>query len=205
MSLPSLLKDIADKYLDGRSDAFWQHKQSGQWLIKHRDLEIAATKANIFFDPPTILEAKAGESVAMVVSGIRIIKNDNGTEVDRLMEWSIGEASPKNTTQSYPYAMAEKRAKDRVILKLFGAHGHAYSEEEADDFKEKPPKVSRGTREFTPEQLEKAAVKHAEALVSLMPDDISFKSTYLKENADTIARCEKYPKAQAILAEAGLV
>ena len=32
--------------------------------------------------------------------------------------------------------MAEKRAKDRVILKLAGIHGDAYSEEEADDFKE---------------------------------------------------------------------
>ncbi len=31
--------------------------------------------------------------------------------------------------------MAEKRAKDRVILKLAGIHGLVYSEEEADDFK----------------------------------------------------------------------
>jgi hypothetical protein len=36
--------------------------------------------------------------------------------------------------------MAEKRAKDRVILKLIGLHGLAYSEEEADDFKQEPAK-----------------------------------------------------------------
>ena len=39
-------------------------------------------------------------------------------------EWSIGEVSPHPTSKnSYPYAMAEKRAKDRVILKLVGLHG----------------------------------------------------------------------------------
>jgi hypothetical protein len=35
--------------------------------------------------------------------------------------------------------MAEKRAKDRVILKLIGLSGDAYSEEEADDFKNSNP------------------------------------------------------------------
>jgi hypothetical protein len=41
--------------------------------------------------------------------------------------------------------MTEKRAKDRVILKLLAAHGDLYSEEEADDFKQKRknPHVNR--------------------------------------------------------------
>ena len=54
------------------------------------------------------------------------------------LEWSFGEAclgvnykAPGG--QAYVYAMAEKRGKDRVILKLAGLHG-VYSEEEADDF-----------------------------------------------------------------------
>jgi hypothetical protein len=52
------------------------------------------------------------------------------------VEWSIGEAMPINidrgkNQQSYPYAMAEKRAKDRVIIKLVGLYG-AYSQDEAD-------------------------------------------------------------------------
>jgi len=56
-------------------------------------------------------------------------------------EWSIGEAVVNSNYKvsgkqaAYPYAMAEKRAKDRVILKLIGLHGFAYSEEEADEFK----------------------------------------------------------------------
>jgi hypothetical protein len=36
-------------------------------------------------------------------------------------------------------AMAEKRAKDRVTLKLLHAHGALYSEDEADDFKRPNP------------------------------------------------------------------
>ena len=49
-------------------------------------------------------------------------------------EWSIGEVSSRNCRNDYPFAMAEKRAKDRVILKLLGVAGDTYSEEEADEF-----------------------------------------------------------------------
>ena len=55
--------------------------------------------------------------------------------------WSFGEAMPSNNKNAYPFAMAEKRAKDRVILKLIGLSGDAYSEDEADDFKEAKPKA----------------------------------------------------------------
>ena len=54
---------------------------------------------------------------------------------ERVREWSFGEAMGYNLKNNYPFAMAEKRAKDRVILKLAGLHG-VYSEEEAEDFKE---------------------------------------------------------------------
>ena len=40
--------------------------------------------------------------------------------------------------------MAEKRAKDRVILKLIGVAGFVYSEDEADDFKESRPQNMGG-------------------------------------------------------------
>jgi hypothetical protein len=51
-------------------------------------------------------------------------------------EWSFGEAATYNNKNAYPAAMAEKRAKDRVILKLLNAHGALYSEAEADEFKQ---------------------------------------------------------------------
>src|SRR3954467_9953597 len=63
-------------------------------------------------------------------------------------EWAIGEA-PVNANyrvsgRQAPSgdALAEKRAKDRVILKLVGLHGLLYSEEEADEFKSSAASVA---------------------------------------------------------------
>ena len=50
--------------------------------------------------------------------------------------FEVGEASAKNTTQAYPYAMAYKRLYDRVVLKNSKlAYGGIYSEVEAEEFK----------------------------------------------------------------------
>ena len=54
---------------------------------------------------------------------------------DRVIE-SLGESSAKNTMNQFPYAMAEKRAVDRCILKLLNAHAYIYSDSESVDFKE---------------------------------------------------------------------
>ena len=49
---------------------------------------------------------------------------------------SFGEASANNTKQSYPVAMAEKRALARVVLKISGAYKYGvFGEDESDDFK----------------------------------------------------------------------
>ena len=98
----------------------------GTWVVYHRFLEQIAAKAGIEFAPPLVVEADGGKKVAALCV--------TGTLNDKT-EWSIGEAAPANNKNAYPFAMAEKRAKDRVILKLIGLHGLAYSEEEADDFK----------------------------------------------------------------------
>jgi hypothetical protein len=60
-------------------------------------------------------------------------------------EWTFGEASPTNNKNQYFAAMTEKRAKDRVILKLLSAHGDLYSEDESEDFKRPNPHVTRPT------------------------------------------------------------
>jgi hypothetical protein len=103
----------------------------GQRVIYHAALERIAAKAGIRFDRPEVLRAQEREAVILV----------SGSRDDRV-EWSIGEANMElnyrvsGKQQAYPYAMAEKRAKDRVILKLIQLHGLVYSEEEADEFKE---------------------------------------------------------------------
>jgi hypothetical protein len=101
----------------------------GTWVVYHKALERVAARAKIRFDLPITLEANgSAKSVAVCVTGYM---------GDRT-EWSIGEASPANCKNAYPYAIAEKRGKDRVILKLLGLHGLAYSEDEADDFTPRP-------------------------------------------------------------------
>jgi hypothetical protein len=111
------------------ADEVWEVRAGGAWAVKHAALERAAAGQGIQFDPPTIIEGKGADKiVAMCVTG----------RLGDRAEWSIGEASPANNKNAYCYAMAEKRAKDRVILKLLNAHGTLYSDAEADDFTQSP-------------------------------------------------------------------
>ena len=125
-TLDPRIEAIRERYGLVRDD-FWELPQKkGAWLVKHAALEVAAVKANIRFDMPVIVEAASAEGVCSMCV--------QGSMGDRV-EWSMGEASPKNSKIAYPWAICEKRAKDRVILKLIGIHGLVYSEDEADDFK----------------------------------------------------------------------
>jgi hypothetical protein len=112
------------------SDEVWEVRRGGAWAIKHVALERIAAQQKITFDQPKIIEANGAEKcVAMCVTG----------NLGDRSEWSTGEASPANNKNAYPFAMAEKRAKDRVILKLLQVHGEVYSEDEADDFAASKP------------------------------------------------------------------
>ncbi|MBA87733.1 MAG: hypothetical protein CMB16_00505 [Euryarchaeota archaeon] len=124
----------------------------GTWVMYHKALEKVASFQNIKFDNPVIIEHDAEKRICvMLVKGYWKEKE----------EWTIGEAMPinidrGNNKQQYPFAMAEKRAKDRVILKLLGLHGHVYSQEEfanpEEDLKKnnKPPQSnpSQTPREY---------------------------------------------------------
>ncbi|WP_049732829.1 hypothetical protein [Rhizobium ecuadorense] len=126
MPLDPRIEAIRVKYGLQESD-FWQIPQNKQWVAKHAALEVVATKADVKFSMPTIIEADTEKGIAVLAV--------SGSLGDR-SDWSTGEASSKNCKNAYPWAMAEKRAKDRVVLKLVGIHGLVYSEEEADDFKD---------------------------------------------------------------------
>jgi len=137
-SISSELKDILQKYGETASAVWNCH---GTWVAYHAALERIARKAKIVFDPPIVVEADSAAKVAAIcVSG----------KMGSTEEWSIGEAAPANNKNAYPFAMAEKRAKDRVILKLVGLHGMVYSEDESDDFKpqEEPVKKKSGGDSF---------------------------------------------------------
>lgn len=110
------------------NDDVWQVQQAT--VIKHKALERLAASAGVIWDAPTVLRCERDEAVILVTG-----------KLDVRSEWSIGEAlinanyRVTGKQAPYVYAMAEKRAKDRVIIKLCGLHG-LYSEDEADEFKE---------------------------------------------------------------------
>jgi hypothetical protein len=118
------------------SDEIWEVRAGGVWAVKHAALERVAVEQKISFSEPSILQIDLAEkAVALVVKG----------HMGDRMEWSSGEAAPYNNRNGYPTAMAEKRARDRVILKLLNSHGAVYSEEEAEEFQERRqnPHVTR--------------------------------------------------------------
>jgi hypothetical protein len=138
--LPKEIADFMEKH-GVTSDEIWLVAGGKNYAIKHKALERIAADNGIKFDRPSVIEANAADKIAVVCVF--------GTMGDRT-EWSFGEAAPYNyrTTEkmaAYPYAMAEKRAKDRVVLKLLNTHGTLYSEDEADDFKQprENPHVTR--------------------------------------------------------------
>ena len=133
------LDTIRIKYDLSASD-FWELPQrKGTWIVKHSALEKVAAKADIQFDAPQIIEANTEKGIAVLaVNGCMYADSTEPGESgavkhELLRAWATGEAAPNNNKNAYPWAMAEKRAKDRVILKLTGIE--AYSEEEAEDFK----------------------------------------------------------------------
>src|SRR4051794_35177671 len=113
--------------LDISRDDVWEVRP-GAPVVKHSSLERLAAAIRVEWGPPQILRAGRDEAVLIATGKIG----------DGQPEWSIGEAcigqnyKVSGKMQPYPYAMAEKRAKDRVILKLAGLHG-AYSEFESDN------------------------------------------------------------------------
>jgi len=150
------------------SDEIWEVHGS-TWVVKHKALERIAAEQGIVFEEPKYLpdsDVKQGFVTILVAAKLG----------DR-REWSFGEAGPKNNKNSYPVAMAEKRGKDRCILKLLSSHGALYSEAEADEFVQprQNPHVTRAEdihEEFTNDipdaQVSKIKVKDARPLYEAM-------------------------------------
>lgn len=142
------VSDILAKYGESAAESTWAVQ--GQRVIRHACLERIAAQAGISFDPPVILRAERDEAVILVTGRLPdVFADDHEARESTVVmsgrfEWSIGEAligvnyRVSGKQAAYVWAMAEKRAKDRVILKLIELHGLLYSEDEADDFKAGP-------------------------------------------------------------------
>lgn len=120
-NVTNALKEIGLK----SEDCLWDCH--GTWVLKHYACERLAAHNGITWDDPILIEndSDAGKVVIKLWGYL----GDKS-------EFTFGEATPKNSKNAYPYAMAEKRAKDRIILKLIGFHGEIYSEDEAEEFEE---------------------------------------------------------------------
>jgi hypothetical protein len=122
--------ELLQKYGEDPRDPKVMWSVQGTRVISHKALERMASAAGVYFEKPQILRAERDEAVILVYGGIG----------EDFVQWSIGEALVNvnyritGKMAAYVYAMAEKRAKDRVILKLLNLHGWAYSQDEADDF-----------------------------------------------------------------------
>jgi hypothetical protein len=143
-----LVAELLGKY-DLPDDAVWRlvrKNKSGpptvMWIMYHRWVERVVALAGITFDPPVMIEySLANRSAAMLVTA----------RMGERVEWSIGEAAPYNIGKiTYPFAMAEKRAKDRAALKLLDVHGVIYSENEGDFEKQRPREVEDDGSGFAP-------------------------------------------------------
>jgi len=119
--IKELMKDLKLNYEDNT----WVVHGKAR-VVLHKALEKIAAHKGIKFDAPAMIANDPEKKIAaMCVTG----------HLGDRAEWAIGEASPNNNKNAYPYAMAEKRAKDRVILKLLNMAGDYYSDAEAEDFK----------------------------------------------------------------------
>ena len=92
--------------------------------MKHRYIEIAGQSKGVVIESLDEVEKNSAE-------GVVAIKCTASLNTNRVITY--GEASPKNNKNGYPYAMAEKRAIDRAILKLIGIHGFVYSDDEVEE------------------------------------------------------------------------
>jgi len=121
MKIDPIVENILTELKFNKKDCLWE--KHGATCMKHRYIEIAGTHKKVSIDSLEEVEKNS----EMGVVAIKCYASLGNKKVI-----TYGEASPKNNKNSYPYAMAEKRAIDRAILKLIGLHGFVYSEDEVD-------------------------------------------------------------------------
>ena len=109
MKIDPIVKDILNELKFNPSECLWE--KHGATCMKHRYIEIAGQNKGVSIDSLDEVEKNSAEGVVAIKCTASLGKAKVIT---------YGEATPKNNKNGYPYAMAEKRAVDRAILKLIG-------------------------------------------------------------------------------------
>ena len=118
------IKELAKKYGLVEGD-FWNHKQSGQWILTHDAVEkIANIEGILQVNIETLNSEKDFVRFLVTMSKGDVIITE------------VGEADDNNCFSGYRGCMAHKRGVDRCVLKLINAYEYGISSEvEAEDFK----------------------------------------------------------------------
>lgn len=127
--LDPIIEEVLNRYGIDPRRALWDCH--GTWVIYHKYVELIGMKAGVILDPPRVIECSVEKKFVVI-----LVEGALGRGEDAPYAWSFGEATPYNNKNAYPFAMAEKRAKDRVILKLVGLAGHVYTDQDVADIKE---------------------------------------------------------------------
>ena len=189
-NVPKLVGDVLKEIGETPDTACWELPQNKTLVVLHKALERVAAHKKITFDPPTIVESDINsKNVVIVVTG----------HLGEKSEWSFGEAAPYNNKNAYPFAMAEKRAKDRVILKLVGLHGYAYSEEEADDFKKARPVSINDTPTANDDVINDMQLKSLADLIQKTSTDVKEFCKHFNINATNQLSVMQLDTAMSIL------
>jgi hypothetical protein len=162
------IKQLAEKY-ELKRDDFWEHKQSGSWIIKHDAIEKI-----MYIEKIEVLDMQVLNSERDFVRFLITMKKGDRTVT------TVGEADKSNCTSRHYGCMAEKRGIGRGTLKLVRAYNYGvYSEVEADDFK-KP--VEYTSKAYKPSN------KASDYMKNNMRKIFSAKGAYKKDKAEAIFR-----------------
>tara|TARA_R110002020_G_scaffold463818_1_gene684070 strand:+ start:39 stop:596 length:558 start_codon:yes stop_codon:yes gene_type:complete len=168
------IKELSKKYNLTKED-YWQESRSKKWIITHDACQKIGDMEGIIFGPPQVLNSEQN-FVRMVISAKK----------GEVLMWSIGEADTKNCKNLYFGAMAEKRGKDRVILKLINAYEYGiYSDVEADSFQK--PQYEHRTNEQAQEFNDLKGHPAFEGLKKFSNDEWK-KCNSVKEYEDVLVR-----------------
>ncbi len=102
---------------------FWKHKQTGKAIISFEAIEKMVDYHDIKFDVPEKNYSNETNEVALLINGSMFVQDEHDGDFNTRTAWSFGEANPKNCYIDYRWAMAEKRGKGRVVMKLLGFYG----------------------------------------------------------------------------------
>ena len=179
------MKSIAAAY-ELSQDDWWLHPQSKKWIIKHDAVEKIASIEKIKFDLPIVASSDIN-NVALIISA---------TYKDEKV-WTMGEARKENCKMAYYWAMAEKRGKDRCVLKLLGMYEKGvYSDVEADEFNQSSSTNSEPKQDFKyndMKQTQPASTKQINYIKSLLKkndeseDKFSYDDMMADEASDIIS------------------